>query len=235
MDGGITEMINGVLSNPDALSKIMTLMPAVAQMMNGGGSNNLNNINSLNAPNQEKQEKIVETTAVNKSGAANGGISAENLMANEKVMSAFKNLLAALNEANETNETPPNDGDGVPASSFQNANNTNNNNNNNNNINADNIANIASMLGSAMKSQGNGGSPADGINHSQTENSGIEKTLDTLKNFTSATNPENDHKSKLLLALKPFLKDGRKTKIDTAIKYMNAAKIINLFGKNGFV
>jgi len=63
----------------------------------------------------------------------------------------------------------------------------------------------------------------------------IEKTLDTLKNFSSATSPENDHRSKLLLALKPFMKDDRKTKIDTAIKYINAAKILNLFGKNGFV
>jgi len=226
MDSGISEMINGVLSNPDALNKIMTLMPAVAQMMNGGGSNNSSNLNN------SKQEKIVETTVVNNPDApANPGISTENLMSNEKVISAFKNLITALNDASSDNSTnknanepeKPNDNDAVMASAFQ---------NNQNNINADNIANIASMLGSAIKSQ-----PQTGNNQNQEDNTSgtIEKTLDTLKNFSSVTSPESDHRSKLLLALKPFLKDGRKTKIDTAIKYMNAAKIINLFGKNGFV
>jgi len=181
MDSGISEMISSVLSNPDALSKIMNLMPAVAQMMNGGGSNNINNNNINN---------IVETTAVNK-------MSAENLMANAEVMAAFKNLINALNSA--SSNIPA--GDAVPSVP------PNNNDNNNEN---------------------NAGNP-------EILTSGIEKTLDTFKNFSGAANPESDHRSKLLLALKPFLKDARQTKIDAAIKYMNAAKIITLFGKNGFV
>ena len=183
VDSGISEMINGVLSNPDALNKIASLMPAVAQMMNGGGSNNLNNSN-----------KIVETATVNKSDTPvnTNSISAENLMANAEVMAAFKNLITALNAASANNNGENKDKtEEKPDDNFQ-----------------------------------NNGADA---------NSTIEKTLDTLKNFSSVTNPESDHRSKLLLSLKPFLKDTRQTKIDTAIKYMNAAKIINLFGKNGFV
>jgi predicted protein tyrosine phosphatase len=63
----------------------------------------------------------------------------------------------------------------------------------------------------------------------------IERTLDTLKNASAIANPENDHRAKLLLSLKPFLKESRQNKIDMAIKYLNAAKILNAFGKNGFV
>ena len=202
MDSGISEMISGILSNPDALNKIMTLMPAVAQMMNGGGLNNLNNPGNSS----QEQEKVIETTAA----PANPDMSAENLMANEEVMTALKNLIAALNAASANNN---NNNDAVMTSAFQ---------------------NLSSMINTANNNQSNQS------NQSQDEsaNNGtgaIEKTLDTLKNFSSATSPESDHRSKLLLALKPFLKDTRQTKIDTAIKYMNAAKIINLFGKNGFV
>ena len=214
MDSGISEMISGVLSNPDAINKIITMMPAVAQMMNSGGL---------------KKEKIVETTVIdkNKPETPDNNISAESLMANENVMNALKNLISALNDAsannnnisenNENTETgdKPDNNDAVMTSA-----NVNNN-----------FENIVNMLGSALNSQNNQTNQDDSANI----NSGIEKTLDTLKNFSSATSPEGDHKSKLLLALKPFLKDDRKNKIDTAIKYMNAAKIINLFGKNGFV
>jgi len=83
LDSGISDMINNVLSNPDALNKIMTLMPAVTQMMNSGGTNNVN------------QEKIVETTAVNKPA----DVSTENIMANAEVMNAFKNLINVMNTA----------------------------------------------------------------------------------------------------------------------------------------
>ena len=232
VDSGISEMISGVLSNPDALNKIIAMMPAVAQMMNSGGSNNLSGLTNLL---NKKKEKIVETTVVNKPdppNSDNSNISAENLMANENVMNALKNLITALNDASANNnnagetqekaedisnndENKPNDDDSVMTSA--------------NAGNFGNIENIVNMLGSALNSQNNQ------INQNDDTSNGIEKTLDTLKNFSSVTSPEGDRKSKLLLALKPFLKDERKTKIDTAIKYMNAAKIINLFGKNGFV
>ena len=173
MDGSVSDMLNGILSNPDALNKIINLMPAVAQMMNGSGSSNLNLNNN--------QEKIIETLTPN----PNLNIPPENLMANAEVMTALKNLIAAISRV--PSETAPS-ATVIPV----------------NNI----------------------------INNTEDK---IEKTLDTLKNFSSVTSPESDNRLKLLLALKPFLKDSRKNKIDSAIKYMNAAKIITMFGKNGFV
>ena len=189
MDSGISDMLNSVLSNPDALNKIMTLMPAVTQMMNSGGSNNSGNQNN------QIPEKIVETTTINASANApqpENNITAENLMANAEVINAFKNLITVMNAASKP---PP----------------------------------TAAATSTATTEE----NKAEEI--SSNPNINIEKTLDTLKNFTSVTSPESDRRLTLLLALKPFLRDGRKTKIDTAVKYMNAAKIINTFGKNGFV
>ena len=159
MDGSIPDALSGILSNPDALNKIMALMPAVAQMMNGSGSNNIN------------QEKIIETKIADKSDLSNisniSAVSTENLMANTEVMAALKNLITAINSSAAVNNGGEIKSEAIPA--------------------------------------------------------------------ISKVSPENDRRAKLLLALKPFLKEGRQTKIDTAIKYMNAAKIINMFGKNGFV
>ncbi|GHV12657.1 hypothetical protein FACS1894219_06000 [Clostridia bacterium] len=63
----------------------------------------------------------------------------------------------------------------------------------------------------------------------------IERATQALGKIREVTAPEaNDH-AKLLLALKPFLKENRRSKIDTAVKYMNAAKILKTFGKDGFV
>ena len=44
----------------------------------------------------------------------------------------------------------------------------------------------------------------------------------------SGKNDDND-KAKLLLSLKPFLKDERKNKVDKAVQLMNISKIISIF------
>jgi len=193
VDSGISDMINGVLSNPDSLNKIMTLMPAVAQAINNGGVSNPQEIPDK----QFKQQKTSD-------------LSAENLMSNSEVAAAFKHLITALNAAS-VNDTA----DIKEEVRDENA------------VNPEALASLASQFANA--------DGINNINNAANNNSAIEKTLDTLKNFSSATSPESDHRLKLLLALKPFMKDGRKSKIDSAIKYMNAAKIIKMFGKNGFV
>ena len=193
MDNGISDMLNGVLSNPDALNKIMTLMPAVAQMMNNSGLSSSSN-----------QEKIIETAAAAPPQNQNADMTAENLLANAEVEAALKNLLTAINSASGEK--------------------------------TDNITNNADKTQSEEKPEAvKAFAPVTLSAEKIPDSAKIEKTLDTLKNFSSATSPENDHRSRLLLALKPFMKDERKTKIDIAIKYMNAAKLINLFGKNGYV
>ena len=67
------------------------------------------------------------------------------------------------------------------------------------------------------------------------KNFDIEKALGVLKNVSAETSPQKDNRIQLLLSLKPFMKDGRKQKIDMAVKYLNAAKDFNMIGKNGFI
>ena len=52
--------------------------------------------------------------------------------------------------------------------------------------------------------------------------------LKLQKIMSLSGNNEND-KSKLLLSLKPFLKDERKNKVDKAVQLMNISKIISVF------
>jgi len=190
MDSGISEMLNSVLSNPESLNKLMTIMPVVAQAMNNSGSGGAQPaVEPAPAPAADGSgSSMPPNPAPNDSNTY-----AENPMSNPEVADALKNLIAALGTTGSAN----------------------------------NAAKPAAVPAFAQPSSV---PVADDENKFK-----IEKTLDTLKNFTSATNPESDHKLKLLLALKPFVKDDRKNKIDHAIKYMNAAKIISLFGKNGFV
>ena len=206
MDSGISDMLNSVLSNPDSLNKIMTLMPAVAQMMNNGGAGNQQETQN-NQNNQNIQEKTVKPA----------DFSADDLMSNAEVADALKHLITALNAASGNNNTPAVE---VKEKSA---------------VNADALASLTSFASQFKNNAGADANKTDNADGASNNNSAIEKTLDTLKNFSSATSPESDHRLKLLLALKPFMKDGRKSKIDSAIKYMNAAKIIKMFGKNGFV
>jgi hypothetical protein len=207
VDNGISEMLNSVLSNPESLGKIMAMMPAVAQMMNAGSPNPLNN----------QEPAPVAALSAPAPSNTDTAAAASDITANAEVMNALKNLVAVLNSASSA--SVPSSDAAVPAMAAITADNNSNNNNNN-------IAGIAEKIEQIEQIEKTAEKP---------DTAGIEKTLDALKNFSSATSPENNHRTKLLLAIKPFLKDGRKTKIDTAIKYMNAAKIISMFGKNGFV
>ena len=181
MDSNISDLIGGVLSNPEMMNKVKTLLPIVSQMM--------------------KTDGTAETPAASQPVQP----PADNIMANENVAAAIQNLIAALNAANQNNQ-------------------------NNNEQPSENAVPVFAQQQSEPAAEQQPAAPplnADAIN--------IEKTLATLTNVSKVASPENDHRAKLLLSLKPFLNDSRKIKIDTAIKYINAAKIFSSFGKNGFI
>lgn len=59
--------------------------------------------------------------------------------------------------------------------------------------------------------------------------------IETILKFKTAfdkANAKEDERSKLLLALKPYLKDSRKEKIDKCIKFLNISKVIETFGNS---
>ena len=244
MDNNFSDLIGGVLSNPEMLNKMLTLMPIVSQMLNSDSANSANNSNSANSLSNSgnSSNKIAETTASpderQPPPQANQEKTPENLLADENVMTALKNLILALNSANSASVASASPAPAAfPASPAQ------------NNIPVTNVLNAAGLTSANLNNINNINTANEVNNTNGTVNqtnqanqtnqnnqaNNIEKTLDTLKNISGATSPESDHRAKLLLALKPFLKEERKNKIDTAIKYINAAKIFNMFGKNGFV
>lgn len=59
--------------------------------------------------------------------------------------------------------------------------------------------------------------------------------FETILKFKSAfdkMNSKDDPRTKLLLALKPYLKDSRKEKVEQYIQLFNVSKIIDVFGHN---
>ena len=194
MDANMSDLIGGVLSNPDMMNKIKVMMPLITQMM------------------KSDEPPPVQAPAVIQAGqSANQPGTAADFMISENVAAALQNLIAALNQSQPDQsaetaipvlaraEQPPEPQPGTI------------------------LSNISDISGVPADKQ------PEAVNAVN-----IEKTLNTLKEVTSVASPENDHRAKLLLSLKPFLSESRRIKIDTAIKYINAAKILTSFGKNGF-
>ena len=55
------------------------------------------------------------------------------------------------------------------------------------------------------------------------------ETILKFKTVLNQINSKDDKRSKLLLALKPYLKDSRKQKIDKYIQVLNISKVIDTF------
>ena len=86
MDNNLTDLIGGVLSNPEMLNKVMTLMPVVMQMMNSDSSSN---------------NKIIETTTVNPVNSSNPAVS------NEPVQTVQINQINQTTQATQTDQVTP--------------------------------------------------------------------------------------------------------------------------------
>ena len=242
MDNNISDLLNKALSNPEMMNKITTLLPVVSSII-GGESNREN-------------KKIVETTVLPDktssseaqpppSAPVQNQISIEHLIADENVISAFKNLITAINSAQNghtyaNNSSVPDAADkesklGELLSSL-----TGSKADNTDKSDAVSASALGNILGSLLSSQqkSNTDITTSEDETSETLNDGggnVEKALESLTKLSAVTGPEKDERVRLLLALKPFLKDERQGKVDTAIKYMSVAKILNVFGKNGFV
>jgi primosomal protein N' len=218
MDSNMSDLIGGVLSNPEMMKKVTTLLPLVSQMMKSSD-------NTAAAPPAIPPPAQASPPAPSPSPPPQ--INQADIMANENVAAAIQNLIAALNSSNHSNQNNQNSQTNQqPLQASQ-----NNNIDNNENLNQ-NIQNIISAFAQQPSQPASGFSSAAG---EKTDTLNIEKALGTLQTVSAVASPENDHRAKLLLSLKPFLKDSRKDKIDTAIKYINAAKIFSMFGKNGFI
>ena len=77
-------------------------------------------------------------------------------------------------------------------------------------------------------------------NESKTENSTFDFSnldMNTVMKMSSAINKmkdtKNDPRAKLLMSLKPYLKDSRKQKLDQYVQLLNMSSVFELFKENG--
>lgn len=97
------------------------------------------------------------------------------------------------------------------------------------NISPETIASMMKMLNSGEKQNSENKGSKTPESNSNTPNIDI----DTILKFKTAfdkINSKDDPRSKLLLALKPYLKESRKEKLDQYIQLFNIGKVIDIFG-----
>lgn len=87
------------------------------------------------------------------------------------------------------------------------------------------ISNMIKMLGANNNSSDN----EESDNSNSTPNIDIETIL-RFKTIFDKMNSKDDPRAKLLRALKPYLKDSRKEKVEQYIQFFNISKVIDLFG-----
>ena len=103
----------------------------------------------------------------------------------------------------------------------------------NSNINMHKISDILSNLNSSDKSSASNDSStssnSDGL-HSNIDINTILKMKEIMDKINST---HNDKRSNLLLALKPYLRKSRQSKLDQYMKLLNMAPLLEIFKNNG--
>lgn len=127
----------------------------------------------------------------------------KSLLNNENISDELKNILSnmATNKNKETKSTES--------------------------ISPDAISNLMSMLKNNSSSNTN----SNPESNSNSENNIDFETIIKLKNMMDKMNSKDDPRSKLLISLKPYLKESRKSKVDQYIQFLNMSKVFNLFSK----
>lgn len=92
---------------------------------------------------------------------------------------------------------------------------------------------ISQMIQMLQNGSGSENSQNSGSSDSTTSSNNIDiETILKFKTMFDKINSKDDERSRLLLALKPYLKDSRKNKVDKYIQFLNLSKVIDVFGNS---
>lgn len=130
-------------------------------------------------------------------------------------------------------------------SNMSSSSNGNESSNKNTSISPEAISNLMSMLNGSKgdsthtdNTQSNSSEYSNNSNESSKQNDnnfnnmGIDfETILKFKTIMDKMNSKDDPRSKLLVSLKPYLKDSRKSKVDQYIQFLNMSKVIDVFSK----
>lgn len=95
----------------------------------------------------------------------------------------------------------------------------------------DNLKDILNNINSDNKSGNNSNNSDDDVSSFDFNNIDIQTFL-KLKSALDKMNSKNNPNTKLLLALKPYLKENKKEKLDQYIKLMNISSILEVLNNN---
>ena len=108
-------------------------------------------------------------------------------------------------------------------------------------INSDSSNNLKDLINNSSSNSENSSSNNNSTNTSNFEDSSGDNnfnidfdTIMKMKSIMDAMNSKkNDPRAKLLMSLKPYLKDSRKQKLDQYVQLLNMSSIFELFKENG--
>lgn len=99
------------------------------------------------------------------------------------------------------------------------------------------INNFSNNNSSDNSSSDNSYSTASSSVNTEDANSNFNIDFDTIMKMKSVmdamNSKKNDPRAKLLMSLKPYLKDSRKQKLDQYVQLLNMSSIFELFKENG--
>lgn len=99
------------------------------------------------------------------------------------------------------------------------------------------INNFSNNNSSGNSSSDNSYSAASNSDNTEDDNSNFNIDFDTIMKMKSVmdamNSKKNDPRAKLLMSLKPYLKDSRKQKLDQYVQLLNMSSVFELFKENG--
>lgn len=103
----------------------------------------------------------------------------------------------------------------------------------NSNINMNKISDILSNLNSSDKSSASNDSSTSSNSDDSHSSIDINTILKMKEIMDKINSTHNDKRSNLLLALKPYLRKSRQSKLDQYMKLLNMAPLLEIFKNNG--
>ena len=152
-----------------------------------------------------------------------------NAMKNGNIPDDIKNMINNLNN-NNSNDNSNNDSNN--SNGFDNF--DNNTSNSTNSINPDMLKNIMNMFNNSSNNASNNSNNFNNTGNSNNSmpNFDINMFLKMKSVMDKMNSNKNDPRSNLLLSLKPYLKESRKSKVEQYVQLFNMTKVIDVFNQD---
>lgn len=155
-----------------------------------------------------------------------------NMFNNGNIPDEVKSMLNNFKtNSGNVNNTDNSNNSNNENNSFQDSNNESNS----NGINPEMLKNIMNMFNNSNNVNNSSDSSAFNTSNTSNNTSNIDiNTLLKMKSIMDKINTnKNDPRSNLLLSLKPYLKESRKSKVEQYVQLFNMTKVIDAFNQNG--